>query len=733
MENYVGKKLDGRYEVQEIIGVGGMAVVYKAYDSIDDRVVAIKILKEEYLANEEFRRRFKNESRAIAVLSHPNIVKVYDVSYGDKLQYIVMEYVEGITLKEYIEKCGKVNWKEAVHFITQILRALQNAHDKGIIHRDVKPQNIMLLQNGTIKVTDFGIARFWRSENRTVTERAIGSVHYISPEQARGDITDNKTDIYSVGIVLYEMLTGQLPFQADNSVAVAIMQTQAEPKPPREINDTIPPGLEQITLKAMSKSLQERYQSAAEMLLDIEEFKRNPSVKFEHAPFIDSQPTKTIKKNNQGIPPANVVNHIENQVDEPDVPRKKSVLPIVIGIGSGLAVLAVIIIVLLSLFTDLIGPEKLEVPNFIGKSYEEEIKNNDEYSEFTFVPEYVQNSTYEDGVVFSQDPQKGTKIKKDDKITLSIAEGTKLVVIPPIYNLDYGQAQTALKNLGFTVTVVPEIDMSKKFGTVLRTSPEQGVEAPEGSNVIIYYASDEDLVEVPDLVGWDIASARSLLASLGLELSNEVTTQDSAQTKGEIIAQSIEKGKKVPAGTSVAVTVSSGIPPEATVKISIDLPDFGSVTFGTVIASLNNEEVFSKNVLLDGSAYSFDVKGSGATNSLKVFVNSSLLYECKIDFTKPPANMISGEKKYEITTTSPVIFRTVPNVVGQSESAAKASLAAKGFENVSVEYKATGNLAEDGIVLKQKPVYDIIKKYTLDTEIVLTVGLYEAPPTTASP
>jgi len=181
------------------------------------------------------------------------------------------------------------------------------------------------------------------------------------------------------------------------------------------------------------------------------------------------------------------------------------------------------------------------------------------------------------------------------------------------------------------------------------------------------------------------------------------------------------------------VTVSSGIPPEATVKISIDLPDFGSVTFGTVIASLNNEEVFSKNVLLDGSAYSFDVKGSGATNSLKVFVNSSLLYECKIDFTKPPANMISGEKKYEITTTSPVIFRTVPNVVGQSESAAKASLAAKGFENVSVEYKATGNLAEDGIVLKQKPVYDIIKKYTLDTEIVLTVGLYEAPPTTASP
>ena len=215
MDNYVGKRLDGRYELQEVIGVGGMAVVYKAYDNIDDRTVAVKILKDEFLASEEFRRRFKNESKAIAVLSHPNIVKVYDVSYGDKLQYIVMEYVEGITLKEYIEQQGVISWKETVHFTTQILRALQHAHDKGIVHRDIKPQNIMLLENGTIKVTDFGIARFSRSETRTMTDTAIGSVHYISPEQARGDITDDKSDIYSVGVVMYEMLTGQLPFQSE--------------------------------------------------------------------------------------------------------------------------------------------------------------------------------------------------------------------------------------------------------------------------------------------------------------------------------------------------------------------------------------------------------------------------------------------------------------------------------------------------------------------------------------
>ncbi len=296
MDNYVGKRLDGRYEIREIVGVGGMAVVYKAYDNIDDRMVSIKVLKDEFLANEEFRRRFKNESKAIAVLSHPNIVKVYDVSLGDKLQYIVREYVEGITLKEYIEQQGVIPWKEAVHFTTQILRALQHAHDKGIVHRDIKPQNIMLLENGTIKVTDFGIARFSRGETRTMTEAAIGSVHYISPEQARGEMTDDKADIYSVGVVLYEMITGRLPFESDSAVSVAIMQVQNEATPPREINPQIPVGLEQITLHAMEKSTANRYQSAAEMLLDLDELKRNPSIKFDYTYFVDKEPTKFINR-----------------------------------------------------------------------------------------------------------------------------------------------------------------------------------------------------------------------------------------------------------------------------------------------------------------------------------------------------------------------------------------------------------------------------------------------------
>ena len=263
MDRYIGKKLDGRYEIKEIIGVGGMANVYKAYDSIDDRVVAVKILRDEHMENDELLRRFRNESKAIAVLSHPNIVKVYDVSFNEDIQYIVMEHIDGITLKEYIEQQKVLRWKEAVHFAVQILRALQHAHDKGIVHRDIKPQNIMLLEDGTIKVADFGIAKFARASQHTVTDKAIGSVHYISPEQAKGELSDEKSDIYSVGVMLYEMTTGELPFDADSPVSVALKQIKSQAKRPRAINPSVPEGLEDITIRAMQKDPARRYQSAA--------------------------------------------------------------------------------------------------------------------------------------------------------------------------------------------------------------------------------------------------------------------------------------------------------------------------------------------------------------------------------------------------------------------------------------------------------------------------------------
>ena len=287
MDKYIGKRLDGRYEIHELLGVGGMAYVYKAYDNIEKRWVAIKILKEELAGNSDFLRRFRNESKAIAVLSHPNIVKVYDVSFGDRIQYIVMEYIDGITLKQYIEQQGEIKWREALYFTVQILRALQHAHEKGIIHRDIKPQNIMLLEDGTIKVTDFGIARFSQAETQTMTDKAIGSVHYIAPEQARGGYINDKADIYSVGVMLYEMLTGQLPFVADNAVSVAIMQMQAEPTPPSRINPSIPKGLEEITMHAMEKNPAQRFPSAADMLEDVERFRRNPEIVFRYGEQVD--------------------------------------------------------------------------------------------------------------------------------------------------------------------------------------------------------------------------------------------------------------------------------------------------------------------------------------------------------------------------------------------------------------------------------------------------------------
>ena len=433
MDRFIGKRLDGRYEIQEIIGVGGMAVVYKAYDNIEDRTVAIKILKEEFVANEEFLRRFKNESKAIAVLSHPNIVKVYDVSFGDLIQYIVMEYIDGITLKEYIERQGSLRWKDAVHFTIQILRGLQHAHDKGIVHRDVKPQNIMVLADGTIKVTDFGIARFARSEHKTMTDKAIGSVHYISPEQARGETTDEKADVYSVGVMLYEMLTGRLPFQAESAVSVAIMQLQTEPQLPREINGSIPLGLEQITMHAMQKDQQKRYQSAAEVLQDLEAFKRDPSITFNYSYFVDDSPTRYVGSQLPGKEEPPVVAE-----EEEEEPRRSPLIPALAGI----AVAFILTVVLLSVFLlpKLFGSSgsELACPSFVGQSFDE-IKANPEYAELNINPvSYDYNNQYEAGKIYKQEPDPGRSIKKKSTIKVWVSTGKKSLSVPDVYGLDSG-------------------------------------------------------------------------------------------------------------------------------------------------------------------------------------------------------------------------------------------------------------------------------------------------------
>ena len=666
MENYVGKRLDGRYEIREIVGVGGMAVVYKAYDNIDDRMVSIKVLKDEFLANEEFRRRFKNESKAIAVLSHPNIVKVYDVSLGDKLQYIVMEYVEGITLKEYIEQQGVIPWKEAVHFTTQILRALQHAHDKGIVHRDIKPQNIMLLENGSIKVTDFGIARFSRGETRSMTEAAIGSVHYISPEQARGEPTDDKADIYSVGVVLYEMITGRLPFESDSAVSVAIMQVQNEATPPREINPEIPVGLEQITLHAMEKGTGNRYQSAAEMLLDLDELKRNPSIKFDYTYFVDKEPTRFINRESvtaaYGTVPPNIGGG-SHSGPVPVVPdrqggRKSNVKRNVgIGVGIGLVAAIIALLVFLRLFTDVLGGDTLNVPNFVGKNYAEEIDGNDRYEDFDFDVTFVSSTTAEEGEIIKQDPASGTKVKKGQTIKLEVVSKGTVSEIPEIYGKTLLEASEILQTEGFSnLKAQTQFSATATPGTVIRSDPEQGSEADTSETILLIVATDEsnEKVSVPDVLGMnyytDKTSVEQFFSRQGLKIGS-VTEKDSKEAKGTIIDQSVRSGTKINKGSSVNLTVSSGSQAQNTGRVSITLPNTG--TTETLRLYVGNELVKSTDVLCNGGSFSSEIVGNGSEVPIDIYIGESKVYDSKADFTRSTVPLRDVHVySFNVTTTT---------------------------------------------------------------------------------
>ncbi|MBQ5994347.1 MAG: Stk1 family PASTA domain-containing Ser/Thr kinase [Clostridia bacterium] len=708
MENYCGKRLDGRYEIREIIGVGGMAVVYKAYDNMDDRIVAVKILKEELLTNEESRRRFKNESKAIAVLSHPNIVKVYDVSFGDRIQYIVMEYVEGITLKEYIEQQGVVNWKEAVHFVSQILLALQHAHDKGIVHRDIKPQNIMLLQDGSIKVADFGIARFNRSDTRTMTEDAIGSVHYISPEQARGDYTDDKSDLYSVGVVMYEMLTGQLPFQSDSAVSIALMQVQQEAKPPREINPSIPLGLEQITMRAMQKNPNDRYQSAAEMMLDIDEFKRNPTIKFNYNYFVDDQPTRFVDRHEQEEEPVHRPRAerpaprtrntpARKDEDEDDNTEPNKTLPILFGVLAGIIVIIGIIIGILVYNNS----HKIEVPNFIGKNYTEEIENNTEYEDFKFETKLVADSDATAGEVLNQDPPANTKVKKGSTITLEIASNDDNVLINGIIGKTAEEAENILRQSGFEVVVVNTFDKNTAAGVVFDSNPSEKTYAPKGSTVTIYVATDEstDEVSVPDVLQYKREDAIKLLKSSEYEFVVTVTEVDSDKDKGTVVDQSPKASLKVKKGSTIVIYVSTGVPAENTAKITFDLPKAVSSTEGTMKVFVGGNDVLTEKVTLDGKSKTVEVTGKG-TKNIKITINDQTIYTCTVDFTKSEPSASNVDKKTYSEKAA------VPNVVGKSVTDAQSILEKAGFTNVTVVGSDNNPAPSNGTVVSQTPVSD---------------------------
>lgn len=575
MDNLIGKKLDGLYEVKELIGSGGMANVYKAVmlgrngPVPAGTVVAVKVLRQEYTHDPELVRRFKNESKAISLLNHPNIVKVYDVSVNDQLQYIVMEYVDGMTLREYLnERGGKLTSRETVHFISQILKALEHAHANGVVHRDIKPQNIMLLDNGQLRMMDFGIARISRAENQLLSGKTMGSVHYISPEQAKGDETDCTSDIYSVGVMMYEMLSGQLPFDAEDAVEVAIKQISDQPKSLHEIAPQVPAALVEITEKAMAKLPQNRYASAREMLDALDTYVQNPSVMFEYQYITEDAPEKVVKRTMNQNKAAR-----QNHPNESAGPRGKKAkrkrrsvfLPALFGItiAFALACLALCWLILNDSSNLMNNKADITLNDYIGMTQEEAQATEQVASgqiSVTWEQEY--NSNYAAGYIYKQSPVSGRTVREGQGVTLTVSLGTQYVTVPDLTNYVQADAEQQLKSLGVSVLVTQAVDTSVASGAVIRTDPAAGTQVESGSTVVVYVSRPQvaTTTKVPSLSGMSVDDARTLLVQNHLGLGSQ-TDQYSDQPVGTVIGQNPAAGSTAKLNGRVNITVSAGPEP----------------------------------------------------------------------------------------------------------------------------------------------------------------------------
>lgn len=551
-DKYIGKMLDDRYEIREIIGEGGMAIVYRALDHRLNRDVAVKIMRDEMAADEEFRHRFCTESHAVAMLSHPNIVAVYDVSHNDNVEYIVMELVDGITLKQYMERKGMIAWKEVVHFTKQISKALAHAHERGIIHRDIKPQNIMLLRDGTIKVGDFGIAAL-ENEVYENNGEAIGSIHYIAPEQARGECPDARSDIYSLGVMMYEMLTGGLPFTGNTLGEIAVQHMNAKPVPPHEKNPEIPLELERITLKAMNAELSERYQSANALLSDLEAFIHTPvTIEGDGADY-----------ENPDVKP--VRSSTELSRERYKLRRRRSGVVSFMSGTFGLLVLAVALFAFLWNFwlKDVFSPaERIALPNFEGCNYESIINNTELNSMYKFNVIYISDDSVEPGIVISQSPAAGRSMMVTPsgiEVDLTVNAGVSLTSVPDVLNTDYRDAMRNLRAAGFNVEIENAASDSYTKDYVIATSPVAGEQLSSGSTVYITVSAGPEIqyVSMPNLVGSTEDSAISRIESSNLSYggSDRVVSDYEA---GTVIDQSISSSESVAEHTKVYLTVSSG-------------------------------------------------------------------------------------------------------------------------------------------------------------------------------
>ena len=529
MENndkYIGTLLDDRYEILQVIGEGGMAIVYKALDHRLNRNVAVKIMREDMLADEEFRSRFCAEAHAVAMLSHPNIVAVYDVSHSDAMEYIVMELVEGITLRQYMDRRGALAWREVLHFTKQIAKAIAHAHERGIIHRDIKPQNVMMLRDGTVKVADFGIAAL-ENEIYENNGQAVGSIHYIAPEQARGECPDARSDVYSLGVVMYEMLTGHKPYEGDTIAEIAVKHMNADPEPPHELVPDIPPELERITLKAMSAPINERYQSANELLHDLDAFTQ-AQLKAEEA----AEEEQEENFENPAVVPIRSVSEMDKERYAVRHRRAQSV-SFLTGVF-GAIVLSILLFAFLWDFWlgEIFSPaERISLPNFIGSNYQAVVENADLAAMYSFNVVYVVDTNTE----------------------------TIFTAVPDVVNIDYREAKNRLQQAGFQVEIENATSNSVTKDYVISTSPAANDQLSAGSTVYVTVSSGPEIghVEMPNLVGLTEDAAISKLESLGLSYggSDRVSSDLDA---GTVIGQSINAFTEVEEHSKIQLKVSSG-------------------------------------------------------------------------------------------------------------------------------------------------------------------------------
>ena len=629
MDQYIGRLLDNRYEILEILGTGGMAVVYKARCHRLNRLVAIKILKDEFARDEEFRRRFQAEGEAVAMLSHPNIVQIYDVSTSDSANFIVMELIDGISLKQYMEKKGVLNWKETLHFSMQIAKGLEHAHSRGIVHRDIKPHNIMVLKNGSVKVMDFGIARVMNKSN-TLTKEALGSVHYISPEQAKGGHTDNRSDLYSLSVVMYEMMTGRPPYDGESAVAVAIQHINGGAAMPSSLNPNIPDGMEQIIMKGMALEIRDRYVSATEMLQDMEEFRKNPAILFEYRSLLDdatralpvgSLPLTTAEKKVQartgerppenrvrqhtgssqqnrqitGMKPLNTAGRENDAIRRAQQRRKVTeqhrqdersrVATTAVVICSAVAIIAIVIF-LVALFNGaLLNQERdiVEVPYLEGRVYNEGFAAKYRDFNIRLLPQQYHPSIAESHII-SQEPAGGEKVQRGSDIWITISMGPEPQPIELIdfMGVDAAEAIELLEEQGFKPLKRKEPSYVLEPGLVTRTDPAAKSQLTPGQTVYVYVSTGPEIDErpVPNVVGLELSRAKELMTQQGFK-NVRYEQVESQKPKDEVVYQSVAKNKEVDVNSEIIIHYSEGpqeVPTQPTQNTVVQPEDPGSST-----------------------------------------------------------------------------------------------------------------------------------------------------------